>query len=100
TGGGPCEGSKASALIVSLPWMACRRLNGARPAAPPRRGRDGPRPSLHAMATHPELLQQRHAPRLRALHDARARRWCWIALALAVGRSEEHTSELQSREKL
>ncbi len=37
------------------------------------------------MATHPELLQQRHAPRLRALHDARARRWCWIALALAVG---------------
>lgn len=37
------------------------------------------------MATHPHLLRDRDAPRLRDLRDARARRWCWIALACAIG---------------
>lgn len=37
------------------------------------------------MATHPHLLRNQDAPRLHALRDARARRWCWIALACAIG---------------
>ena len=40
------------------------------------------------MATHPHMLHDAH-PRIhavqeRALHDARARRWCWLALTGAV----------------
>jgi hypothetical protein len=37
------------------------------------------------MATHPGLLREPRHPRLQAVHEARVRRWCWLALAGALG---------------
>ena len=37
------------------------------------------------MATHPDMIRPLDPPRTQGLRDARVRRWCWFALAGALG---------------